>query len=59
MKRSTGFGILVAVVIVAFFLVQIVDRGSDNLPESQKNPDFDMTLVSEIGGEDAIDARRQ
>ncbi len=54
MKRSTGFGVLVAAVIVAFFLVQIVDNGSDDPSKNQESPDFDMTLVSEMGGEDAI-----
>ena len=54
MKRSTGLGILVTVAIIAFFLIQFSDRGSDNLPENQDVEDFDIVLISERSGDDAI-----
>ncbi len=54
MKRSTTFGIFVTVAILAFFLIQIVDMSSDKPPKNQETQDFDITLISERSGENAI-----
>ncbi len=54
MKISIGFGILVTAVIIAFFLIQFSDRSSDNLPENEDVQDFDIALISERSGDDAI-----
>ncbi len=54
MKRSTRSGILVTAVIIAFFLIQFSDNGSDTLLEHKDAKDLDIALISEKSGEAAI-----